>query len=39
MISPAVVMKDLRVGVRGALKGSGLKINDKERLAEVTFDL
>lgn len=38
MISSAVVMKYCRVGVRGALKGSGIKINDKERLAEITFD-
>lgn len=38
MISPAVVMKYRRVGVREALKGSEIKINDKERLAEFTFD-
>lgn len=38
MISPALLMKNGSVAVRGALKGSGIKINHKEPLAEITFD-
>lgn len=38
MISLAVVMRYRRARVKWVLKGSGIKINDKERLAEITFD-